>query len=450
MTKASPQTETPPRTKARTAAGRIGLRLARLVEKTGIPRIASNPKAMRVLSYLPPVPVLARSERPVWPEKPWLPILGGVPQELRTVPGVRRDEEEADRAFVSLGPLPLWSEAHAQPLAYLRNRFWKALLPLAPRVMRAYRRLNGQDPGGGSAEQHGTGSAELSARLHEAAREVGLSAIGVAPYDPRYTFAPYIGEEVGDRVIVCLLEQDWEATQTIPSLWAEQVVQRTYGELTDAAFRLARMIRDWGYRAVADAPFGTAASIHYGVQAGLGQLGLNGQLLTPFAGSRVRLVLIRTDAPFGFDQPQDFGLEGICDACRSCVRRCPVSAIPARRSPHRGVLKAKINSQRCLPTVAQTEGCGICMKVCPVQRYGLKTVLEGWRATGQIPGVNTDELEGYVWPLDGKFYGPKSRPAEVRSPEFLSPPDLDLSSFFDEESAATGKTQTDELNLPAI
>lgn len=440
---------TRPTAKARTGLGRLGLRIAKVVERTGVPRMASNPKAMKALSYLPPIPRLARSERPTWPEKPWLPLFGEIPDVLKTVPGVNRDEDEADRAFAEEGPLPLWSEAHAQPLAYLRNRFWKALMPMAPRVMRAYRRLARQSEADSSLA--GTEDArDLTAWLHEAAREIGISAIGVAPYDERYTFAPYQGQEVGDRVIVCLLEQDWEATQTIPSLWAEQVVQRTYAELTEAALRLAGMIRDRGYEAIADAPFGTAASIHYGVQAGLGQLGLNGQLLTPFAGSRVRLVLIRTSAPFIHDAPQDYGLEGVCDSCRSCVRRCPVSAIPGRRAPHRGVLKAKISSMRCLPTVAQTEGCGICMKVCPVQRYGLAHILDEFRKSGQVPGVESDELEGYIWPLDGQYYGPKSRPKAVRSTDFLSPPDLDLTSFLTETSGKGETTWTEDLNLPAI
>ena len=46
-------------------------------------------------------------------------------------------------------------------------------------------------------------------------------------------------------------------------------------------------------------------------------------------------------------------------------------------------MKAKINTSRCLPLVAQADGCAICMKVCPVQRYGLDAVWEHWAATGR-------------------------------------------------------------------
>ena len=69
---------------------------------------------------------------------------------------------------------------------------------------------------------------------------------------------------------------------------------------------------------------------------GLGQLGLNGQLLTPFVGSRCRLLLITTDAPLDFDAPVDFGIPAICDSCRVCVVRCPAGAIPARRETGAG------------------------------------------------------------------------------------------------------------------
>jgi hypothetical protein len=58
----------------------------------------------------------------------------------------------------------------------------------------------------------------------------------------------------------------------------------------------------------------------------------------------------------------------------------------------------------------QTSGCSICMKVCPVQRYGLRAVLDEYRRSGQILGKDTDDLEGFDWPLDGRQYGPNEKP----------------------------------------
>jgi hypothetical protein len=72
--------------------------------------------------------------------------------------------------------------------------------------------------------------------------------------------------------------------------------------------------------------------------------------------------------------------------------------------------------------VAQVNGCSICMKVCPVQRYGLDAVLSHYEKTGAILGAKTDELEGYDWPLDGRHYGPAERP-------FLEPAFFDVPGF---------------------
>ena len=64
------------------------------------------------------------------------------------------------------------------------------------------------------------------------------------------------------------------------------------------------------------------------------------------------------------------------------------------------------------------------MKVCPVQRYGLRAVLEEYAQSGAILGRGTDELEGYVWPLDRRRYGPGEKPRLGRS--FFNPPGLNF------------------------
>jgi epoxyqueuosine reductase len=60
--------------------------------------------------------------------------------------------------------------------------------------------------------------------------------------------------------------------------------------------------------------------------------------------------------------------------------------------------------------VIQADGCAVCMKVCPVARYGLGAVHEHFASTGEILGRGSEELEGYVWPLDGRSYGPGEKP----------------------------------------
>jgi ferredoxin len=246
--------------------------------------------------------------------------------------------------------------------------------------------------------------------LRNKAAELGLSAIGIAAYDKKYTVAQHLGLQIGDHVIVCVLEQNYVATQSIPSPAAERAEFHAYVDLMNLATALTQYLQQRGHRAEVHPADGPYIILHYAVASGLGQLGLNGQLLTPHAGSRCRLVAITTDAPLIHDYPVDYGIHKLCDECQACVRRCPSGAIPSTRGYYRGVEKAKINPKRCMPVVAQAEGCAICMKVCPVQRYGLDKVYEHYELTGDILGRGSEELESYVWPLDGSRYPPGRRP----------------------------------------
>ena len=53
--------------------------------------------------------------------------------------------------------------------------------------------------------------------------------------------------------------------------------------------------------------------------------------------------------------------------------------------------------------MAEYEGCGICMKVCPIQRYGMAPVMEHYVETGDVLGKGSDNLEGYTLSDKGYF-----------------------------------------------
>jgi ferredoxin len=226
--------------------------------------------------------------------------------------------------------------------------------------------------------------------------------------------------------VVGLLEEDHASVQALPNPDGLKTTFATILEGNRLMFELARWLHDRGYGAYVAENMGVV--LHYGVQAGLGQLGLNGQLLTPHAGSRCRPSMLSTDAPLILDEPRDYGIPRVCDACRVCVARCPSGAIPQRRWMYRGIKKAKINTARCLPVVSQAYGCAVCMRVCPVQKYGLGPVIDEFERSGQILGKGTPELESYTWPVDGRTYGPGERPRlskafmEPRGLHYEAPP----------------------------
>ena len=353
-----------------------------------------------------PTPRLPRLRSPA---RAWTGSSPEPPLELRTTPGIRRDPRREDEA-ARTAPLQFFFKLHAEAMGAVVPYMWPAIVASAPRVSRSDRRLRAARRDQRPAAAPPMSPDELTAALKAKAAELGISAVGIARHDPNYTFAQFAGRNVGDRVVVCILEQNYGSTQLIPSERSERAALATYGQLEDRLVELSSWLQERGYRARPEDYIGESMFIHYAVAAGLGQLGLNGQLLTPQAGSRCRINVLTTDAPLEFDAPVDYGIEGVCDRCQACVRRCPVGAIPAVRKEHRGVVKAKLNTKRCLPIVTQAAGCSVCMKVCPVQMYGLTEVLEHYSSTGTIKGVHSDELEGFDWPLDGRHYRPGEKP----------------------------------------
>jgi ferredoxin len=383
-------------------------------------RVVTSRRAMLLLSYLPARPRRWRG-RLAPPRRPWPSWTREVPAALRTVPGIRRDRDAEQRAFDE-SPLHDFRLLHHKAF-FLETAFnWPTYLMSAPRLGRANRAVRRTRRARHARRGAQLESTALTAALRREAAELGVSAIGIAPLDAKYTYSEYAGCEGGDRVVVLVIEQHDESTQTIPSLRANRAANDAEADSLLLAARVARFLHRQGYRAHAHTLF-EMAMIPYAVEAGLGQLGINGQLLTPYAGSRSRLAVVTTEAPLDRDQPVDYGVPAVCDACQICARRCPAGAIRTRRAKHRGVEKAKVNLERCFPTVLQGDGCAVCTKVCPVQKFGLEAVLDEFERTGNILGKGTDELEAYHWPPGGYTYRGGERPRLPAS--FIRPNALD-------------------------
>jgi epoxyqueuosine reductase len=377
--------------------------------------------------FVPPLPkVLKRwnsSAAPLGARSLEVPL---VPKRLLTTAGIPRDPAAEESAFKE-SRLPDWVQVYPDAAKIILDAAWLAYVPTYPARERWQHKLLTAPLRRAGANPDTRDPDTLTRAVKEHAATIGLSAIGVAQFDRKYH--QYANDQVspddlgivGQRVIVCVLQTNKSASETAPSVRSERAVSTAYAQLGELVYKLSDHVRSLGYAASGVVNGGSAIYIHYAVAAGLGQLGLNGQLLTPFAGSACRLAVIHTDAPLALDLPKDYGIPAICDACRVCVRRCPPGAITSVRDWHRGVYKAKIKTERCLPIVAQVDGCAICTKVCPVQRYGLAPVLEEFGRSSRILGKGTDELEGYTWPVDGKRYGPGQKPKSAMSKEMLHP-----------------------------
>ncbi len=260
-----------------------------------------------------------------------------------------------------------------------------------------------------------TAGEDLTEDIRSKARELGFGEVGFTRFDRRYVYESKRGWVKFPHAVCLALEQDYGQTQSLPSLEAEYAHYGTYEIESEMAERLAELIRDRGYHAQMHSPRDpSAAVIPMFVAAGLGQLGANGQLLSPHFGSRARLMMITTDAPVKYDAPVDYGMHAFCQKCQICVNRCPGRALVKDRVWWRGAHKNKLIYERCRPVMATYEGCGVCMKVCPVQKFGMPAVMEHYVETGEVLGKGTDDLEGYAL-SDKGYFAPGKLPHFERS-----------------------------------
>ena len=265
-----------------------------------------------------------------------------------------------------------------------------------------------------SADVEPTGEPDPTVDVTESirlrARELEFGEVGFTRLDRRFVYASRKSWAKFSHAICLAMEQDYDQTQTIPSLEAEHAHFGTYEIESIAGEKLADHIRELGYHAQIHSPSDSSgAYIPMFVAAGLGQLGANGQLLSPHFGSRARLMIISTDAAVRYDAPIDYGFHKFCQQCQVCVARCPGRALVKEQVWYRGVEKNKLIYDRCRPVMVDYEGCAVCMKVCPVQKFGMQEVMEHYVETGEVLGKGTAELETYELRGKGSF-GPGELP----------------------------------------
>ena len=192
----------------------------------------------------------------------------------------------------------------------------------------------------------------------------GISELSdVALYDgypePAYRYAISLGTLMNRAEMEC-----------VPHDRAALEVMRTYGRASGAAISLAAYIRSLGWPAQAYADGEDILQIPMAINAGLGQLGKHGSLISREFGSNFRLSAVLTDMPLQCDVPADIGVDDLCLSCRRCTLDCPPGAILDDKQMVRGVTKWYVDFDKCIPYFTKTQGCGICIEVCPWSEPG--------------------------------------------------------------------------------
>lgn len=213
--------------------------------------------------------------------------------------------------------------------------------------------------------------------------------------------------------IAFTVEMDLEMTTAAPHGPITMESARQYVESARVGVQLAAAIRELGYpaRAHIDGNYRVIAPL-VARDAGLGEIGRMGLLMTPRQGPRVRVGVVTTSMPLIPDlYTPDLSTLDFCRICAKCALNCPSQSIPYDdREINNGVLRWVINPETCYHywTIIGTD-CGRCLAVCPFSHpdnWAHNLVRWGIKQSGAFRRAALF--------LDDFFYG-KKPPARNRS-----------------------------------
>lgn len=291
---------------------------------------------------------------------------------------------------------------------------------------------------------------EASLAVKHAALFYGASLAGIAELNPLWLYSDHFaptrndrgraipvlaeGDRFGqtddcwyipnsmNRVIALAFEEDYDGIANSPGRLASAAVGNGYSRMAFTATTLAEFIRALGYRAIPGGN-GIGLSIPMAIDAGLGQLGRLGLLITPKYGPRVRLAKVITDMPLVADFPINFGVTEFCKACMLCADHCPSDSITSEArtwkgnspSNNPGTLKWYVESEKCYDFNGFS--CSNCKRVCPFTKPNnswlhqmIRKIIEGRIRPLNKLMVHLDQSSGYgqqlqdeeFWKMDGQ------------------------------------------------
>ena len=207
---------------------------------------------------------------------------------------------------------------------------------------------------------------KLIEELETEAFRLGAASLGYTKLPRRWVFQDKA--VMYDNAVVVSMEMDEDGINSAPSVACMRVVMDTYRDLGRINNHLATFLRDRGYGAHAGHPLnGLALYPPLAQMAGLGWMGLNGLIITPEYGPRVRLAAVFTsiqNLPFNEGNDHQW-VRDFCEKCRICHRECPPDAILNDPVVRPDGSETFIKNEVCFPYFNKYHGCSVCVKVCP-------------------------------------------------------------------------------------
>lgn len=218
---------------------------------------------------------------------------------------------------------------------------------------------------------------EFSKRVKGFARYLGADLVGTTRLNPAYIYS-HVGRSPGrwgapielehKYAIAIAVEMTHDMIRHAPENATTTESAFKYFEAAKIAMIIARYIKLLGYeaRAHVDGNY-RVMCIPIAADAGLGELGRLGLLITPEYGPRVRLSVVTTNLPLTQDEPITFGVQHFCSFCKKCATNCPSSSVDGgEKAIYAGAEKWQSEQESCYRFWRkQGTDCAICIKVCP-------------------------------------------------------------------------------------
>lgn len=264
----------------------------------------------------------------------------------------------------------------------------------------------------------------ISSALKETAKDLGALYAGIARTESYHFYSHKgRGEEYGNEIspthkfaIAFTVEMDHEMVNASPQAPIVLESSKQYLNAGRIAVDLAEKIRALGYdaRAHIDGNYQLICPL-VARDAGLGEIGRMGLLMTPTHGPRVRLGVVTTELELLPDNyTRDDSVLEFCKICKKCANCCPGGSI-SRTNPAiiDGVKRWQIDQESCYTFWCKAgTDCGRCMAVCPYSHpnHGIHKFIR--------LGIRKSLVFRYTAVLlDDFFYGKRPKPRKI--PEYL-------------------------------
>jgi ferredoxin len=281
-------------------------------------------------------------------------------------------------------------------------------------------------------ERKSFSSPQGTAYVKSLAKYYGALDVGITKLKPHHIYT-HIGRGSGEYgaeieldhtyAIAFTVEMDFEMTRAAPHPPLTMESGKQYVHAAQVAVQLASAIRNLGYpaRAHIDGNYRIIAPL-VARDAGLGEIGRMGLLMTGDLGPRVRIGAVTTTFDLGTDSYNpNTAMIDFCMICQKCAQNCPSQSIPlGPREEIDGTKQWKINPDACFRywNVVGTD-CGRCLSVCPFSHpntFPHTLIRRGIQRSGAF--------RRFAFWMDDFFYG-KTPPSANRSK--LSTPPLNRS-----------------------